>query len=194
MTQLLAALLASVSQGQRDEMLDVGIIDTRGVLLPPHHPLLDDCRQVVRVQQVSADAVLNEAFHYTPLASTFSRAVTFTIANVMVLLISGTASVDAQGKTAHAGDFGAQCWRTFRNIKELLDANGMTWHHVVRTSCYLRDIERDYATFNRARTQFYNWMGLHPYPASTGVQAILCRPELLVEIEAIACCKLVGGG
>ena len=28
--------------------------------------------------------------------------------------------------------------------------------------------------------------GLEPLPASTGIQAILCRPELLVEIEAIA--------
>jgi enamine deaminase RidA (YjgF/YER057c/UK114 family) len=28
--------------------------------------------------------------------------------------------------------------------------------------------------------------GLDPLPASTGIQAILCRPELLVEIEAIA--------
>jgi hypothetical protein len=29
-------------------------------------------------------------------------------------------------------------------------------------------------------------MGLDPLPASTGIQAILCRPELLVEIEAVA--------
>jgi hypothetical protein len=28
--------------------------------------------------------------------------------------------------------------------------------------------------------------GLDPLPASTGIQAILCRPDLLVEIEAIA--------
>jgi len=29
-----------------------------------------------------------------------------------VLLISGTASIDENGKTVHVGDFGAQCWRT----------------------------------------------------------------------------------
>jgi enamine deaminase RidA (YjgF/YER057c/UK114 family) len=28
--------------------------------------------------------------------------------------------------------------------------------------------------------------GLDPVPASTGIQAHLCRPELLIEIEAIA--------
>jgi enamine deaminase RidA (YjgF/YER057c/UK114 family) len=57
---------------------------------------------------------------------------------------------------------------------------------VVRTSCYLRDIERDYKAFNEERAAFYGQQGLNPLPASTGIQAILCRPELLIEIEAIA--------
>jgi enamine deaminase RidA (YjgF/YER057c/UK114 family) len=57
----------------------------------------------------------------------------------------------------------------------------------VRTTCYLRDIERDYqAAFNEERTAFYKEQQLDPLPASTGIQAILCRPELLIEIEAIA--------
>lgn len=56
----------------------------------------------------------------------------------------------------------------------------------MRTSCYLRDIDRDYAQFNEERTAFYKEQRLNPLPASTGIQAKLCRPELLVEIEAIA--------
>ena len=62
----------------------------------------------------------------------------------------------------------------------------MHWHDIVRTTCYLRDIERDYEAFNEERTAFFNEQGLDPLPASTGIQAILCRPELLIEIEAIA--------
>jgi enamine deaminase RidA (YjgF/YER057c/UK114 family) len=50
----------------------------------------------------------------------------------------------------------------------------------------MRDIERDYEAFNEVRTQFFKEQGLNPLPASTGVQAILCRPDLLVEIEAMA--------
>jgi enamine deaminase RidA (YjgF/YER057c/UK114 family) len=57
---------------------------------------------------------------------------------------------------------------------------------VVRTTCYLRDIDRDYDVFNAGRTAFFKEQGLNPLPASTGIQALLCRPELLVEIEAIA--------
>ena len=48
------------------------------------------------------------------------------------------------------------------------------------------DIERDYKDFNEIRTQFYREMGLDPLPASTGIQARLCREDLLVEIEAFA--------
>jgi len=65
----------------------------------------------------------------------------------------------------------------------------MSWHDVVRTSCYLRDIERDYKDFNEIRTQFYTWLELDPLPASTGIQVRLCWETLLVEIEAIAICK-----
>ena len=56
----------------------------------------------------------------------------------------------------------------------------------MRTTCYMRDIERDYDVFNAGRTAFFKEQGLDPLPASTGIQAILCRPELLIEIEAIA--------
>jgi enamine deaminase RidA (YjgF/YER057c/UK114 family) len=103
-----------------------------------------------------------------------------------ILLISGTASIDEHGVSVHVGDFRAQMRRTLQNITGLLESEGCTWHDIVRTSCYLRDIERDYDAFNEERTAFFKEQGLDPLPASTGIQAILCRPELLVEIEAIA--------
>ncbi|MEX2400462.1 MAG: RidA family protein [Rhodothermales bacterium] len=102
------------------------------------------------------------------------------------MLVSGTASVDEKGDTIHVGDFRAQLWRTFRNITELLKAEDLTWHDIVRTTCYLRDIERDYGDFNDIRNRFYGWLALDPLPASTAIQARICRSELLVEIEAIA--------
>jgi 2-iminobutanoate/2-iminopropanoate deaminase len=50
----------------------------------------------------------------------------------------------------------------------------------------LRDIDRDDEAFNDERTAFFKENGLDPLHVSTGIQATLCRPELLVEIEAIA--------
>lgn len=126
---------------------------------------------------------LNEAYDY---GSAFSRGMRIDLNGVSILLISGTASIDDAGRTVHVGDFRAQLRRTFDNITKLLATEGATWHDIVRTTCYLRDIERDYQAFNEERTAFYKEQGLDPLPASTGIQAILCRPDLLIEIEAIA--------
>ncbi len=127
--------------------------------------------------------VLNEAYDY---GSAFSRGMRIDLNGLTILLISGTASIDDEGNTVHAGDLRAQTRRTFDNISALLACEGATWHDIVRTTCYLRDIERDYKAFNEERTAFYKEEGLTPLPASTGIQAILCRPDLLIEIEAIA--------
>ena len=129
--------------------------------------------------------VLNEAYAYAK-PSSFSRGMRIDLNGLTILLISGTASIDEDGKSVHIGDFRAQMRRTLENITGLLVSEGCTWHDIVRTSCYLRDIDRDYEAFNEERTAFFTAQELNPLPASTGIQAKLCRPELLVEIEAIA--------
>jgi 2-iminobutanoate/2-iminopropanoate deaminase len=130
-------------------------------------------------------SALNEAYDYAK-PSSFSRGMRIDLGDVTILLISGTASIDEHGVSVHVGDFRAQCRRTFANITALLASEGASWRDIVRTSCYLRDIDLDYAQFNEERSAFYKEQGLDPLPASTGIQATLCRPELLVEIEAIA--------
>ena len=149
----------------------------------PVKPL--ESRPSLRKRAIVAPQVLNEAYRY-PKPSSFSRGLRLDIKGVTILLISGTASIDENGLTVHEGDFRAQTLRTYYNITNLLAAEGATWKDVVRTTCYLRDIERDYATFNEVRTKFFSETGLDPLPASTGIQAILCRPDLLVEMEAMA--------
>ncbi len=134
---------------------------------------------------VTNPEVLNEAYDYAK-PSSFSRGIRVDLNGLSILFISGTASVDEEGRSVHIGDFRAQCRRTYHNITKLLESEGATWKDVVRTTCYLRDIDRDYAEFNEERTRFFKEQGLDPLPASTGIQAKLCRPELLVEIEAIA--------
>jgi 2-iminobutanoate/2-iminopropanoate deaminase len=129
--------------------------------------------------------VLNEAYAYAK-PSSFARGMRIDLNGLTILLISGTASIDEHGVSVHIGDFRAQLRRTYDNITGLLESEGCTWHDIVRTTCYLRDIDRDYDVFNEERTRFFAEQGLDPLPASTGIQAHLCRPELLIEIEAIA--------
>jgi enamine deaminase RidA (YjgF/YER057c/UK114 family) len=141
-------------------------------------------RVPVKKKAICAPEVLNEASEY---GSAFTRGLRVDLpGGVTHLLMSGTASVGENGETLYEGDFRAQCWRTFRNITKLLESEGATWQDVVRTTCYLRDIERDYREFNSVRNEFYHALGLDPFPASTGIQARICRSDLLVEIEALA--------
>ena len=139
----------------------------------------------IKKRAMTNHGVLNEAYAYAK-PSSFSRGMRIDLNGLTILLISGTASIDENGVSVHIGDFRAQMKRTLENITGLLESEGCTWHDIVRTSCYLRDIDRDYDAFNEERTAFFKAQGLDPLPASTGIQAHLCRPELLIEIEAIA--------
>lgn len=128
--------------------------------------------------------VLCEAYDYTDKVS-FSRGMRVELSDSVMLFISGTASVSEKGEALHIGDVAAQTRRVFHNISGLLESEGADWHDVVRTTCYLTDF-RFYELFNRERNAFYTAQKLDPLPASTCVEARLCWPELLVEIEGIA--------
>ena len=154
-------------------------------LWPGGEPAPDTREDRIPRRAISAPRVLNEAFAYSR-PSSFSRGMRIELPGASMLFLSGTASIDEEGRTLYAGDFVAQLLRTYRNLTELLRAEGAGWRDVVRTTCYLRDIERDYELFNRTRTAFLADAGCDPLPASTAIQAHLCRSDLLVEIEAIA--------
>ena len=175
-----------LSTGERDELIKFGILSDEKEIQTYTLPKYYYDRESVRKHEVHVQETLSEASEYFPRPSSFSRALCLEIGDYKTLLISGTASVDKNGKSIHIGDLRAQCWRTYRNITELLKAEEMTWHDVVRTSCYLRDMSRDYNDFNEVRTIFFQWLGLEVLPASTGIQATICREDLLVEIEGIA--------
>ena len=181
--------LSKLTDGERIEMRKLGILDSDDKLTETRFPAVHENRPPIEKHVTHAPHVINEAYNYKK-PSSFSRALRLDFGDYKVLLISGTASVNEHGQPEHVGDFKAQQWRTYRNITCLLEAEGMSWHDVVRTTNYLSDIERDYTEFNKIRTTFYSWLGLDPLPASTGIQARLCWESLLVEIEVYAICKM----
>lgn len=180
--------LSKLTEGEQNEMKKLGILSDNHKITKSVYPPLHQERPPIEKHAVSAPHIINEAFNYQK-PSSFSRALRLDLGGYKILLISGTASVNEEGKPEHIGDFKAQLWRTYRNITNLLAAEDMTWHDVVRTTNYLRDIERDYAEFNKIRTTFYQWLNLDPLPAATGIQVRLCWETLLVEIEVYALCK-----
>lgn len=126
------------SNGEKIEMELLGLLDEQGT--PLSFPVAATSRRSVRKRAISNPKVLNEAYDY---GSAFTRGLRVQLkAGASFLWISGTASIDEDGETIYPGDFRAQCWRTWRNITELLESQGATWHDIVRTTCYLRDIDR----------------------------------------------------
>jgi len=182
--------LSKLTDGEKLEMKKLGILSDDNKVIESVYPPIHNERPPIEKFVTHAPQVINEAYNYKK-PSSFSRALRLDLGDYKVLLISGTASVNEEGKPEHIGDFKAQLWRTYVNITNLLEAEGMSWHDVVRTTNYLRDIERDYGEFNKIRTSFYQWLNLDPLPASTGIQVRLCWETLLVEIEVWAICKKI---
>lgn len=138
------------------------------------------------IKSIHAKDFLNEAIEYD---RSFSRGVSVDLPGTRLLFISGTASINKKGQTVYPENFPAQTRRTFRNLTALLRSEGATWSNVVKTTCYLRDMGF-YEVFNKIRNGFYKRSRLRPFPASTCVEAKLCRADLLVEIELIAVVKV----
>ncbi|MPY66009.1 RidA family protein [Deinococcus sp. SDU3-2] len=97
--------------------------------------------------------------------------------------LSGQIAVDAQGEVVGPGDFTTQARQVFENLRLALAEVGRTFDHVVKLTLFLTDMA-DLPQLRAVRDEFID---LAQPPASSAVQvAGLVRPELLVEVEAIA--------
>jgi enamine deaminase RidA (YjgF/YER057c/UK114 family) len=101
--------------------------------------------------------------------------------------LSGMVAFDGDGNVIGDGDFYAQSIQTFKNIEEALASAGATMADVVKITTYLTDMA-GYQDFSRARSEIFP----NGVPSSTAVTTpALIKPELLVEIEAMA---IIGSG
>lgn len=137
---------------------------------------------------LSAPQAMCEAYHYSR-PSAFSRGTEVDIGTAHLIFISGTASIGPNGQTLHKGDFRAQAWCAFENTRAVLNDAGADWQNVVKATIFLKDIATYYKAFNEVRCAYFKKVGLEAYPASTCVEAKLCRDDLLVEMELIALVK-----
>jgi enamine deaminase RidA (YjgF/YER057c/UK114 family) len=99
--------------------------------------------------------------------------------------VSGQVAYDAGGAVVGVGDLAVQTRQVYDNIRKALAAAGASMSDVVKTVLFVRDLSPDKAAVIReVRQQFF---GPGETPASTmvGVSS-LARPELLLEVEAIA--------
>ena len=121
---------------------------------------------------------------YGPDSPTFSRAMVSTALSGSCLFTSGTASIVGH-QSMHAGDVAAQTRESIANIFELVaEANrvrGARRHAIeeMQFKVYVRHAENLEAIGQQLAQQ------LPPRCPVTYLQADVCRPDLLVEIEAV---------
>jgi enamine deaminase RidA (YjgF/YER057c/UK114 family) len=101
-------------------------------------------------------------------------------AGVRKLFVSGTASIEPEGQSAHDGDAARQVELTMRVVHAILESRGMGWADVSRAIVYVKRAA-DAAVYDA----YCAAAGLLPLPAAV-VEADVCRPELLFEIEVDA--------
>jgi reactive intermediate/imine deaminase len=98
------------------------------------------------------------------------------------IYLAGQVAFDASGNLVGKQDFIAQARQVMENVKAALASAGATFENVVKVNTYVTDMSQ-IQVLREIRASYF---GANP-PASTLVQVVaLARPDLMIEIEAIA--------
>ena len=109
--------------------------------------------------------------------SSFSRAVEIASPGQRRVLVSGTASIEPGGATAHAGDIDKQIDLTMQVVEAILHRSGMGFHDASRATIYFKDLQHG--------PRFSAWCERHKlsHLPAVAIQADVCRDDLLFELE-----------
>ncbi|HUN63257.1 MAG TPA: RidA family protein [Candidatus Sulfotelmatobacter sp.] len=98
-----------------------------------------------------------------------------------LLFVSGQVALDPATGEFVGTDVRQQTERVFENLKGILEASGVSFHHVVKTTVFLKDMN-DFAAMNEVYGRYFSAAP----PARSTVQAARLPKDALVEIELIA--------
>lgn len=97
---------------------------------------------------------------------------------------SGNISLNAAGEKVGEGDIEAQSRQVMENLKAVLAAAGCGLEDVVKTTCFLADMN-DFAAFNGVYGSYFD---AATAPARSTVQVARLPLDVMVEVEAVAVC------
>jgi 2-iminobutanoate/2-iminopropanoate deaminase len=98
-----------------------------------------------------------------------------------LLFVSGQVPIDPATGNMIEGDIAAQTRRVLDNVGALLEAGGVSFANVVRTTVFLADMN-DFAAMNQVYGEYFR----EPYPARATVQVARLPKDSRVEIDVIA--------
>lgn len=110
---------------------------------------------------------------YTQLPATAANGFVFTF---------GITPIDTETSQVIPGDIEFQTRRVLDILSEVLQAAGSSLSRTLHATVYLRDIQDDYAGFNKA---FDHYFAHDPVPR-TVVQAVIRSPVARVQIQIVA--------
>jgi 2-iminobutanoate/2-iminopropanoate deaminase len=101
------------------------------------------------------------------------------------IYVSGTVSLNEEGKLVGKGDIYQQTRQTLENLIAVVESAGGSVEDIVKINIFLKSIS-DFETMNRAYAEFF---ANTSFPARTTVEANLAHEQFLIEIEAEAILK-----
>lgn len=125
---------------------------------------------------------------YSPQSPKFSRAMAVVQGHFVSTLVSGTASI-FNSKTCHPGDIVRQTEQTIENIERLIAPENFARHGLAGAGATLCDIAKlrvyvkNQEDYEKCREICERRL---PRAPAIYLHADVCRPDLLVEIEAVA--------
>src|SRR5215510_1600081 len=98
-----------------------------------------------------------------------------------LVFVSGQIPLDAATDKLVDGDIAAQAKQSLENLKTILEAAGLSFRHVVKTTIFLTSMG-DFAAVN----EVYKSYMAEPYPARSTIAVAALPMGAKVEIEMIA--------
>ncbi|ENZ9958796.1 RidA family protein [Salmonella enterica] len=96
------------------------------------------------------------------------------------IFVSGCIPLEPDTNTLCPGGIKGQTRRAMMNLQAVLNADGVTFSHIVKTTCFIRNMD-DFLEFNEVYESFFNGQ----FPARSCVEVCRLPRDALVEIEAI---------
>ena len=97
-----------------------------------------------------------------------------------LLFVSGQIAIDPKTGNVVEGNIEVQTKQVLANLQTIIEASGMTLDHVLKCSCFLKNME-DFANFN----SIYNSFFAESLPARETVEVSRLPKNVLVEISAV---------
>lgn len=97
------------------------------------------------------------------------------------LFASGQVPLDPQSGEVVGVTIQEQTTQVIKNIQAILDEAGITANNIVKTTCFLKDMN-DFVAFNEVYSTLFN----EELPARSAVEVARLPKDVLVEIEIIA--------